>query len=129
MNAGSGRVKRRTQPHHAGGFYRHHIKAAGWWRVEAHQKVPCRKNNAPLFGKTDAGRRAAMATAAAFSDLYKHQGAVRIPHDQVNFTAATPRRSIIALKQVHASFLQVLQCYSFRSVSRLLGTGCSRFCC
>ena len=83
--------------------------------------MACRKHNAPLFDDTDAGCSAAMAAIAPFADLNKHQGAVRRLHDQVNFTAAAPGRSIIALQQPQTGALQMLQCRLFGRVAELFG--------
>lgn len=121
MIPGSACLEGRLQPLQALRFLQHHIKAAGRLRGESQQVVACRKHNAPLFDDTDAGCSAAMAAIAPFADLNKHQGAVRCMHDQVNFTAAAPGRSIIALQQPQTGALQKLQCCLFGRVAELFG--------
>ena len=83
--------------------------------------MPRRKNNAPLLGAADARARSAMTAALALAHLHKHGGAVGRAHDQVDFSAAAPRRPIIALKQAQVHLLQILQRGVFRRIADLLG--------
>ena len=121
MIPGSAGLEGRLQPLQALWLLQHHIKTAGRQCGESQQVVACRKHNAPLFDDTDAGRSAPMAAIAPFADLNKHQSAVRRMHDQVNFTAAAPGRSIIALQQSQTGALQMLQCRLFGRVAELFG--------
>ena len=102
---------------------RDHIKAARRALCAPCKEVACSKDDAPLLGGCDAGERAAMVMAAALSDFNKHQRAVGIAHDQINFTAAAPGRPIIALHQLQALRLQVFQGVVFGRVAFLFG-GC-----
>ena len=121
MILGSAGLEGRLQPLQALWFLQHHIKTARRYCGESQQVVACRKHNAPLFDDTDAGRSAAMTAIVPFADLNKNQGAVRRVHDQVNFTAAAPGRSIIALQQPQTGALQMLQCCLFGRVAELFG--------
>ena len=121
MILGSACLEGRLQPLQALWFLQHHIKTARRYCGESQQVVACRKHNAPLFDDTDAGRSAAMTAIVPFADLNKNQGAVRRVHDQVNFTAAAPGRSIIALQQPQTGALQMLQCRLFGRVAELFG--------
>ena len=86
-----------------------------------HQVKASGENNAPLFDKADAARRAAMLGGGALSDLDKHGRAIGFTHDQVNFTTTAPGRSIIALQQPQPCLLQMQQGRVFSRVADLFG--------
>ncbi len=87
----------------------HHVEAARRRHAPALQVVARGQHDAPLLGRADAGRCAAMLRAHALAHLDEHQGAVASLHDQVDLAAAAPGRPIIALEQAQARGLQVLQ--------------------
>jgi hypothetical protein len=62
-----------------------------------------------------------MVTAAALAHLYKDQGTPGVTHDEVNFTAAAPRRSIIARQQTQALALQMRQGQCLSGIALLFG--------
>ena len=64
---------------------------------------------APLLGVTNTGTRATKAVGIAASDFYKHQRPVTVTHDQIDFTAASARRPIIAINELQALRLQIGQ--------------------
>ena len=81
------------------------------------------EHNAALFGVADAATRAAKCAAGTLAHLHKHQRAVALGHDQVDFAATAPRRPIIALQQAQARRLQMRQGLVFCGVSGLFGGG------
>ena len=87
-----------------------------------------RKDKAPPLGKADAGRCAAMARIGAAAHFYKDGRAIGGLHNQVDFTAATPRRPIIARDQLQTLALQMAQGGVFSSITDLFGAaGLRRF--
>lgn len=64
-----------------------------------------------------------MPFTGAFSHLDKDQRRVGCAHDEVDFTAATARRPIIARDQAQALALQILQGLVFSSIAHPLGGG------
>ena len=67
-----------------------------------------------------------MVFLTPLAHLDKHQGAVGVAHDEIDFTATSPRRPIIALYQLQAFALQVLHGAVFGGVTLLFGgCGCS----
>ena len=119
----SGCVKRSLQPLQPAGFDHHHIEAA--WRQGRHtqQVMPCGKDDASAFGCTNAACCAAKVGGNAFAHLHKDHGAIVLAHDQIDFAAAAPRRSIIALQQAQAPRLQELQGLCLGGVAHKLGGG------
>jgi hypothetical protein len=62
-----------------------------------------------------------MAGTFALAYFNKHGSAVWRAHDQVNFSATTPGRPIIALQQAQTGLLQVVQRSVFSRITGLLG--------
>jgi hypothetical protein len=62
-----------------------------------------------------------MVAAAALAHLDKHQGARWVTHDQINFTATAPWRSIISHQQTQALGLQMRQSECFSGIALLFG--------
>lgn len=94
--------------------------------AQGQQVMPGSEDDAPLLHDAYAGCRAAMVAAAALSHLDKHQRAVGIAQDEVNFSAATPGRPIIARYQLQTFVLQKTQRLRFCRIPDLLGGGARR---
>ena len=62
-----------------------------------------------------------MAGTLALTHFDENGGAVRRTHDQIDFSAAPPGRSIIALHKAQTSLLQVVQRGVFGRIACLLG--------
>ena len=121
-------IERRTQPFNVlpacrpgPALHQNHVKTTGRRTCKTHQVVACRKYNALLFETTDAGASATVRFATALANLYKHQRAVRPPHDEVYLPAAPTRCSIIGLYQLKAGLEQVIKREGFCSVAPALG--------
>jgi hypothetical protein len=59
--------------------------------------MTCCKHKTPPLHSGHAGERATMAVIDALPDLYKHQSAIRLLHDQIDFTTTSARGPIIAM--------------------------------
>lgn len=95
-------LKRPAYPCHSARLDGDNIKSTGWRAGKARQVKPSRKNNAPLLCVAYACACTPMARRCAFPDLYKRRRAVRLAHNQINFTATAAWRSIIALNQTQS---------------------------
>ena len=80
-----------------------------------------RKNNPLLLDAADAGTSPAMRLAGTLAHFDEHQGAVAVPHDKVNFTAAAAGCSIIAVRELEPGLAQVGQRERFGNVTAALG--------
>jgi hypothetical protein len=119
----STRVERGLQPLHTRWLYQDHIKPARRHMALAGQVVPRRKNDAPLFDKTNACCRPSMGSRCSAAHFYKHRGTVGRSHDEVNFPASAARGSIIALQKAQAVLDQVAQSLVFGCIAGLFGRG------
>ena len=117
---GSVGIECRLQPLDCALLQHHHVKTAGRRLAQTHQVVTRGKNNAPLLERADTGSRPAVADAFALAHLNKNASAVRCPHDQVNFSAPTARRPIIANQKAQASLLQIGERGVFGRITQLL---------
>ncbi len=68
-----------------------------------------------------AGRCAAVVTAAALANFHKHQRAVEVAQDEVDFSTAAPRRPIIARNELQPFGLQITQGLVLGRIADLFG--------
>jgi 16S rRNA (cytidine1402-2'-O)-methyltransferase len=98
---------------------------------QAREIVLRRQDDAPLLERSDAASSAAMAAAGASAHFNEDQRArgvactsyvlpvLRVSHDQIDLTAAAPRRFEIARHQQQACAQQMLQSQRFAAVASL----------
>jgi 16S rRNA (cytidine1402-2'-O)-methyltransferase len=91
--------------------------------------VPGRKDDAPLLGRTHAGRTTAVGGGGAPAYLHKHQGAVRGTHDQIDFSATASGGSIIAAHQLQPLRQQIAKRPILSRVPQLFGGRCCSWSC
>ena len=103
------------------GFDHHDIESASGLARQSHQVMLCGTDDPFLFASRDAGQRAAKRRPTALSHFDKHQRAIGLAHDEVNFTATPTRRSIIAPHQHQALRLQMLQRKRLGCIAQCLG--------
>ena len=119
------RVKGRLDPDQPMFIQTHHVKSARWGRSESPQVVTCGPDDACALGGCDTRQRPAIALAAAQPHFHKHQGAIRGPHDEIDFSAPSARRPIMGLEQTQPLRLQVARGAAFGRITQGLGgAGC-----
>ena len=98
-------IKRRGQPLQVLAINGDHVKSTRWPRVQRHQIMLSTPNTPPLLAVANAGGSPTVFETRALAHLDKHQSALRIAHDQINFSAMcrrTSRHPIIAGNQHQA---------------------------
>ncbi len=121
-------LKRPLQPFNLIALQQQYIKPAGWKLLKTHQVMTRCKNDAPLFQSADAGTCSAVAGIVALAHLDKHTSAIGCTHDQIDFTATAPRRSIIAHQKMQLGLLQIVQRRVFSRITDLLGVAWLNYC-
>jgi hypothetical protein len=117
----SGGIKSRLQPLRPGRFYGHDVKARRRQATPTQKVVLRRKNNAPLFHKSNAGSGPSVVGPTAPAHFDKHHGTVCGLHDQVNFATPSAGRPIIALQQAQTARLQIGQRLVFARITSGFG--------